>query len=115
MAKRALFQFHLSTAVVLMFAAGGIMWSNTRVTLIELGVGDDDCYRGVYGWPLNAAETYTTTPWDRPETVIKFDIEWLPSGIAMNALTALGMLAALAIGCEWQIRRRKAKQQKSER
>src|SRR5438445_5917 len=31
MSKRRWFQFHLSTAVVLMFVAGGLMWANTRV------------------------------------------------------------------------------------
>ncbi len=30
--RRKRFQFHLSTAIVMMFVAGGLSWANLRVT-----------------------------------------------------------------------------------
>ena len=51
--KRAWFQIHLSTAVVVMFVAGCLIWANTK----ERIESENDLLLGkrefeVYGWPL---------------------------------------------------------------
>ncbi|MEI6231403.1 MAG: hypothetical protein WCT04_00005, partial [Planctomycetota bacterium] len=59
---RKRFQFHLSTAIVLMFVAGGLIWANTRdrydtVRYSYPFMNSNDTIRqkdGDYGWPIPA-------------------------------------------------------------
>ncbi len=54
--KRPWFQFHLSTAIVLMFAASGLLWANMRPARFELleSVEPQVFFVEVHwsGWPL---------------------------------------------------------------
>lgn len=86
--RRSWFQLHLSTAIVLMFVAGGLLWAN-----VHLFPGDKrryDIYTGMknpwgwgyhavyklshfdiqeYGWPMTLHATSQSTPHD-PETYL---------------------------------------------
>ncbi|HLX61319.1 MAG TPA: hypothetical protein VKX17_08570 [Planctomycetota bacterium] len=60
--RRARFQFHLSTAVALMFAAGGLMWANFRQTESTECIDDKSLnnvttsYYRCFGWPFCATK-----------------------------------------------------------
>ena len=132
-------RFHLSTAIVLMFAAGGLIWANVNERRVSerghawypIGMpmhGDEmsesefftshesNRYwhgnRGFeYGWPFNAARRMR-------EVVIKRDggafiskppESWHRGAIVENVLVAAGILIAIWLVCEWGIRRRAAR------
>ena len=62
--KRKWLQVHLSTAVVLMFATGALLWANTCVpTGIRNEKYDTHCYvqHINFGWPFNAMWLVKTT------------------------------------------------------
>src|SRR5437868_14403168 len=91
---RKRFQVHLSTAIVMMFVAGGSMWANT----LNWGVGIEH-----YGAPFLA--------------VLKFHLGGLaPKGkdyceidygaLAMDLIVAILFLYSAWFLCEWLIRRR---------
>ncbi|HLX61906.1 MAG TPA: hypothetical protein VKX17_11540 [Planctomycetota bacterium] len=71
--RRARFQIHLSTAIVLMFVAGGLIWANTNrgraenhnyghfATVYPRGSDEYTTHEIVvhaYGWPFNALEKF---------------------------------------------------------
>jgi len=95
--KRKRFQVHLSTAVVLMFAAGGMIWLN--VTDRWQG------FHSLYGWPLVAMEAWHSTILDGTQRNL------LIGSIALDALTALAILFAVWFVCErwiaWRAGRKK--------
>ncbi|HLX60710.1 MAG TPA: hypothetical protein VKX17_05455 [Planctomycetota bacterium] len=96
--KRPLFQIHLSTAIVLMFAAGAMIWANAVPKKVfegknpfTGGVWQDK----VYGWPIY---TMMRTEGDievKPERQGSF----LVSGI-INGIPCLFLLVLLAHICE---------------
>jgi hypothetical protein len=101
--KRRFWSVHLSTAVLLMFAAGASIWANT----LERGTYLTN-YRG---WPLPAVETRLDTGihpplWSGPRyyepTISAF-------GIGIDSLVAIGTLVAVAFVSEWLIRRRETR------
>jgi hypothetical protein len=128
--KRPWFQFHLSTAIVLMFVAAGLMWLN--VTLGELrslsqwkaypgSVQLEDngpCYSRMYyrgrGWPFSFCRvTFFNTPTSIPQTDTEapFVNEFEDSGtLAINLVADLALsvtlLLAVAFCCERVIRLR---------
>ena len=51
--RRVRFQVHLSTAIVLMFAAGGLMWANMCDATMVMEIICQMTMRA-YGWPLTA-------------------------------------------------------------
>ena len=113
--KRPWFQFHLSTAVVLMFVASGLLWSNLRFTEFEVesGFPGSDSYGtntyGGYGWPMpfyvrhecftNEAKNYAdfVSPY-----VVSVGAAGLSGGIVLAILFTAGFLL------EWRIRRQSA-------
>ncbi|MCY3018234.1 MAG: hypothetical protein NTW87_04275 [Planctomycetota bacterium] len=85
--RRPLFQFHLSTAIVLMFVASLLLWVNVSPPDMRLETGD--CPRpGAWGWPLSFPDRYDT---DAPAWSI----------LATNAAIAVAVLMAYAFVCEY--------------
>ena len=119
---RKRFQFHLSTAIVMMFVAGGLIWANVRTYSIQVffmgGTRDD---RGnfhqdyaiykAHGWPMMAYRENHTNPeyndtggqglqylnYDSPIPIVLLNF-------AAGVLIVVGTLFI----CERQIRRRAA-------
>jgi hypothetical protein len=108
-------QVHLSTAVVLMFAATALLWINVREQavvdteiLLPSGFHPNAKYNG---WPFIFNE-YVIAPvkvpvgWDGKEplvTSIESRIIWFDA--TLDVFVGLILLAALWFLCEWQIRR----------
>lgn len=94
--RRAWFQLHLSTCVVLMLAAGGLLGLNLQRQ------------RASYGWPLpiivmwHADHVSPSGSWS-----YKVHYDPYPPGIAINPIIWLSLLASCGAVCEWLIRRRK--------
>jgi hypothetical protein len=112
--RRAWCQIHLSTAVVLMFVAGGILYANLRLTRIE----EEYEYEGpkfgwaeLYGWPQIV---YFRVPIYAGSRVWKQVgvREGLVAGawkfICLNVLIGSVILATCAITIEFVVRRREA-------
>ncbi|HLX63868.1 MAG TPA: hypothetical protein VKX17_21530 [Planctomycetota bacterium] len=123
--RRKWLQVHLSTAIVLMFVAGGIIWANVRerwsVDIFEFAV-----YREL-GWPFVAyhQSPASTDPSDPMYALMNADSDsngikrvGAPTGFIvpraapfsfsmaiLDALTALTLLSAVWFFCEWRIRR----------
>jgi hypothetical protein len=129
---RKWFQIHLSTAMVLMFLAGGLLWLNLRDSR-ELGSmissekyqGQDVYQQAVeykFGWPFTIHEGLRPLQprahqrgdqvfiWNEPELDLlepaSFDGHWVWKGLALNALFTLALLAAIALLIESIFRRR---------
>jgi hypothetical protein len=95
--KRRFFQIHLSTAVVLMFVAGGLMWLNMIQHWILAGRGPN-----AYGWPYFF---YATERIRQPELIGHF----YASNLLINVVTAfLGLFVVAAIS-EAVIRRERGR------
>ena len=123
--RRAWFQIHLSTAIVLMFVASGLMWANMRAVPTEswlavskfarehpLSENPND--RGAlcdpsphfeYGFP-SVAYSSGQIYFYRANT---FWSEWSPRGIATNSCVVIVLLATVAFISEWLVRRREAR------
>ncbi|MCY3018240.1 MAG: hypothetical protein NTW87_04305 [Planctomycetota bacterium] len=99
-------QFHLSTAIILMFVAGGLLWANMRPfdsyivanmlpvkpAELTLAYGFPFCYgRDWVGWVKDDGSHI----WD-----------WRYGNLVLDILVALAILLATAILCEWLTRRR---------
>ena len=111
--KRRWFQIHLSTAIVLMFLASGILFKNLTVIETQYATsGHGDPLGGgtltikSSGWPFIITEnlSHTPEPYD-PEYAHSFD--W--RCVALNVLTCISSLFAVALILEWRIRRREAR------
>ena len=102
--KRPWFQFHLSTAVVLMFVASGLLWLNLRDPVLT----SKNAYGGFFmwdrGWPL----AYGRVRSDDYFVTEYLDALFFP-GLFADSIVGLGVLLAVAVACEWPIRRREAK------
>jgi len=110
------FQIHLSTAIVLMFVAGALIWANVRASSTPVYVEfpykicpNPDGFGGwieeirvrkiqsnQFGWPLPTVKGTLEQYWNR-------------TNIAMNVLVALTILFAVWFVLEWLIRRRAAR------
>ena len=123
--KRAWLQIHLSTAIVLMFISGGLIWANCQVAVdkeficrlpaIHTFVDGNGEVRTRMG-PINDApfKVYNNYGW--PKTMITTDdIDKTPYWKVANTLinTVCGLLCLLfsAAFCEWLIHRREARKQ----
>ena len=104
---RKRFQFHLSTAIVMMFVAGGLIWANVHVMAYS--------FEGYprYGWPYRAIFNNSVLV---PEGTHLFHVRCSDDlyfiGVARlsaNALTAVALLIVVYFLCEWLIRRRAAR------
>lgn len=102
--KRAWFQLHLSTCVVLMLAAGVLMWANIQF-IVDLDYGE----RG-WPWPYYR-EVYTIQYIGRSRPLPEFD-KWpepyyMIDSLVMDIGVGIAILAVIAAFCEWLIRRRR--------
>jgi|SRR5579862_2975580 len=107
--RRARFQIHLSTAIVLMFVAGGLIWANVNGRRILIGgpfIGTEQNY----GWPCLITEPFTRYiterrdgTWDESLPDISY------SGVAVDLAVSVAILFAVWFTCEWLIRRRAAR------
>ena len=105
--KRRVWQVHLSTAIALMFMAGGVLWINSipdigrnppgmLKTPIEVGSHSTYIY---YGWPY----------WCIVKEQESRNFYWTWDGAVPNAIVVLAVFVAVA-GCfEWLIRRREGR------
>jgi hypothetical protein len=108
---RKRFQIHLSTAIVMMFVAGGLWWANLtplKGTFVVEGENGKNVFEHViFGWPFSREH----------ENYIGGDIkdvfgDWILPPIAIyscDVFTALLILLAVRYICEWLIRRRVAR------
>ena len=104
--KRPWLQFHLSTAIVLMFVAGGLMWMNMR----DRGSFLEQVAATRHGWPFAATEK---TEYYFGSGSIPFDPDPDPHrtrvsvvGVVADCLVALAILCVVGVLCERLIRRR---------
>jgi hypothetical protein len=95
--RRSWFQIHLSTAIMLMLVAGGLVWANAEPTKFY-SMGDELVF--FRGWPY-------TFQGNINGDVIK-DYFW-PEYMARNVASAVMILGTVAFACEWWIRRRSAR------
>jgi len=135
--RRARFQIHLSTAIVLMFVAGGLIWANVtgrrvekigsglvkykgldeemtesefRISQLDYWVGERVVERG---WPFDAMQFRSFGSIDHNGNMRHspevLPGEWRTGPIIYNALVALAILFAVWFLCEWLICRRAAR------
>lgn len=103
--KRAWFQLHLSTCVVLMLAAGFLVWANVRERFnVDLNLER--------GWPLTCHRQIMVHFYSGPEENLPdFDkwpfVQYLVGPLFMDFGVGITILAAIAAFCEWFIRRRR--------
>ena len=96
--KRPWFQYHLSTAIVVMFVASGLLWLNVR-NQNWIHLPDDDLPS--YGWPF----IYFNRYWMFEGSKSLFYNEWYCWHLIGNILIALAIVIVVAFVCEWHIRR----------
>ena len=118
--RRSRFQIHLSTAIVMMFAAGALIWANVRTEkerydALSIALFQPTSeYNGyeLYGWPIKAIryrkgrESVTGFIDERPVA-----IHTNYSRVLLDTLIALGILFPTWFVCEWLIRRRAAQKE----
>ncbi len=125
MLKRRFFQIHLSTAVVLMFVAGVLVWANVREQR-SIIYNPPDPFTGAprpqfmivgRGWPNSInSDGPINVPFvgdDSNELPYRWNIPISTARVAFNALFALAILLSVCVACEWRIRRRTVPLQKS--
>jgi hypothetical protein len=106
--RRKRFQIHLSTAIVMMFVAGGIIWAN-RIPRIEkvfnpFTGGMMSVEMWCYGWPIESyGEIVDSTTQLHLRTVGSL------MSVAFDLTVAICILLAVYIVCEWLIRLRAAR------
>ena len=107
-AKRSWFQFHLSTAVVMMFVASGLLWLNMyrsdTVGYLAFDISDVpdrknwvSYHRIAQGWPAWFSERYTGG---------LSGSQWRVPGLLYDCATAGAVLFAVGLVLEWRIRRK---------
>ena len=82
--KRPWFQFHLSTAIILMFAAAGLLWLNMRPDVQATPFGSNELV--AWGWPFTALQHLDH---GNGQSVRQFIA---PFGIAFDLLVAAAIL-----------------------
>jgi hypothetical protein len=136
--KRRWFQFHLSTAIMLMFVAAGFMFANVRaVAKVERkkmealgtpmppgGYGTFNPYHPVHteiiesseqGWPFacrRSSSCREANESSEPQisAVLPVQYIWDPTAVVLNAISGFSIFVAVAFLSEYVFRRREAKQ-----
>ena len=103
--KRRWFQIHLSTAIVMMFVAGTMMWINFRLAGSYVRTeGNINWLESTSGWPV--AIVRRSDDWHHWRIPVTLENIW---AISINALAAALICLAADRICEWRIRRREAR------
>jgi hypothetical protein len=115
------FQMHLSTAMVLMFTAGGLLWANMNerngfeveearfrpLYLVDLDeVSPLELHYNVYGWPFTAMRYGYIRPDGRSVKVEGSHYRPVYSKAAIDLAVAMVILFVVWYVSEWWIRRR---------
>src|ERR1043165_9561061 len=99
---------HLSAAVVLMIAAGGLIWANVRERKIispSSFIGPSFYQlEGLHGWPWHALRVNPNI-----DNSKRGNIVYDSSMIVWDAMAAIAILFAVWFVCEWLIRHRAAR------
>ncbi|HLX64732.1 MAG TPA: hypothetical protein VKX17_25905 [Planctomycetota bacterium] len=107
--KRRFFQVHLSTAIMLMFAAGGLLWANSTKYFDETDKGHQVGCRGfpfAMWWSDNRLERdFGPLSWMNHDPVFSLPMAALDSFIAAVILFAVWFV------CEAWIHRRAAREE----
>lgn len=118
MLKRGCFQFHLSTAVAVMFGAGGLYYVNLTPYLMESAHGttsyNGSNYENDYrifglGWPAVACRKFVYGVKEIPEGYYA-----VKHGLYVDIAAALGILGAVAGAAEFFTRMRGRRKQQSD-
>jgi hypothetical protein len=109
--KRKFWQFHLSTAVLLILLAGGLLWLQLCDYLAQRQYAPlPPGIFASYGWPVLAYK-FEYNFYDQGSSVVQESVHrWKPLGVAVDALVALGVLVCAASFSEFLIRRREVRE-----
>ena len=115
--RRKRFQFHLSTAIVMMFVAGGLMWANTTAKIAEEGTFNESHvnWTGTFvlvqrGWPFPYCQLENWQYSDKSRSPIRNpDPKYYFSNALLNMLIAMIIVSLGLFLCESRIRRRAAR------
>ena len=108
-------RIHLSTGLVLMFAASGLLWLNNIHTMIEFRPRNDsiiDDGHGYFskeklpevGWPWVAQKNYYLSSFEGGNYYF-YEDDFKALKLALDGICALAILVLIAIVLEWRIRR----------
>ena len=97
--KRPWFQYHLSTAYIVMLLASVLLWLNVRWYERDDPTGYWT-YVDERGWPF----TYLHSTMGLHGITV-FGGFFSPLFLALNIVVSLAIVSAVAIACEWHIRR----------
>jgi len=106
--KRRFFQIHLSTAIVLMFVAGGLLWLNLRGR-VDILVQSSVVV--VFGWPCDAYYDHYQLNMHESPSLKSIKSEWHWEEGALNTGTMITIVLFAALVLEWFTRRREARKQ----
>ncbi len=128
MKRRKVLQLHLSTALVLMVLAGGLVWLNVRSRPVRLPEALDEMIKDspveevkyftqlkIRGWPCNF-QVFNMAPEfqdklseavEASEGIIQVEATGVDrEQLVKNILVALAILGMVGAGFEWWVRRR---------
>jgi hypothetical protein len=112
--RRRWLQLHLSTCIVLMFVAGGLLWANTRPASIapDICMGPGPFPQCAYGWPVTAVELHGSRMLrvKLPPVLVKLEYHWDGTGVAIDSVSAAGILLVVVTLSEVLLRRRERQQ-----
>ena len=100
--KRPWFRFHLLTAVLMTFAAGGLVLENPLKQKVD---GMPAFY--ARGWPISAMYDIDPDYWSAPAEPIQFRVD--AAHIVMDIAFSIVALSAVALASESLLRRREAR------
>ena len=95
--KRKFWQFHLSTAVLMMFATGGVLLANHREYEFTPGsiMGERNYPKTGSGWPFNIESSQI--------------LDFRSAYILFNVGTGVCIVIGLGVASEYLLRRREAR------
>ena len=110
--KRRFWQFHLSTAVLLLLAAGGLLRFDFMMSDLRYGSMSGTYGKETFGWPIVIAfrevdfsKGDNSVPAIRREIIRRYSLHLMPEGVAAQVL----ILIAIFVFSEYLIRRREGR------